>query len=798
MMAVADLEITGMHCAGCAGRVEKALRAVAGVEDVRVNLATGRAQVTHAGADPHQLAAAIVEAGYGVASTPIELEITGMTCASCVRRVEQALQSVEGVVAADVNLATDSAHVDAGAGVHAAALVEAVRRAGYQAAVRGSSAPPVRDAELLKLGLAALLSLPLVLPMLLLPFGVHVRLPGWLQLALAAPVQFWLGARFYRGAWGALKAGSGNMDLLVALGTSAAFGFSLWLLLADARHGTHSHYYFETAAVVITLVLVGKWLESRAKRQTGDAIRALMQLRPETARRRRADGRDEDVPVEALAVDDLVVVRPGERIAVDGRVVEGMSAIDQALITGESLPVAVRPGDSVVGGAVNGDGLLLVATTAVGAESMLARIIRLVASAQAQKPPIAKLVDRVAAVFVPVVVGIAGVAFAGWLLAGAGVERALINAVAVLVIACPCALGLATPTAIVTGTGAAARAGILIRDIDALQAARRVTHVVFDKTGTLTRGQPSVQALVPAEGRDGAQLLALAAALQQHSEHPLARAVIAMAEAERQQIPAVGEFQVLAGRGAQGVVDGQTATIGSARLMHDEGIEVGALAAAAERLQQAGNSVSYVAVLAPVPGVVGLLAFADAPRPTAAAAVQALHARGIQVQLLSGDNEGAARAVTAALGIDSWVANVLPAHKADEVARLRAGGAVVAMVGDGVNDAPALAEADVGIAMAGGTDVAMQTAGITLMRDDPRLVADALDISARTRSKVLQGLFWAFIYNVIGLPLAALGLLSPILAGGAMAASSISVVLNALVLKRWRGRAHAMTGGGAS
>ena len=464
---------------------------------------------------------------------------------------------------------------------------------------------------------------------------------------------------------------------------------------------------------------------------------------------------------------------------------DGVSSVDQSLLTGESMPVAVEPGSRVAGGAINADGRLLLRVTAVGAETLLAKIVRLVESAQARKAPVQKLVDRIAAWFVPAVLLAAALTLGGWLLAGASAETAILNAVAVLVIACPCALGLATPTAIVTGTGVAASAGILIRDPEALEHAERVTEVLFDKTGTLTEGKPRLAALRPAAATDDDELLRLAAALQSGSEHPLARAVLDAAAGQGMAPPVADGLRVVAGRGVRGHVDGHDTILGSRRMLEELGVDPAPLAAEAARLQAEGRSLSYVATLSP-PALLGLLAFGDEPRATAKAAVETLHRRGLEAAMLSGDNEGAAKAVADALGLDDWVANVLPEDKARTVEERRRQGAVVAMVGDGVNDAPALAAADVGIAMASGTDVAMHTAGITLMRNDPRLVADSIAISARTNRKIREGLFWAFLYNVVGIPLAALGFLSPMLAGAAMALSSVSVVANALLLKRWR------------
>ncbi|HYD98062.1 MAG TPA: heavy metal translocating P-type ATPase, partial [Alphaproteobacteria bacterium] len=732
---------------------------------------------------------AVAKAGYEPQEAEYDLAIGGMTCASCVARVEKALKRQPGVVEATVNLATESAHVRVLAGsIGPAELADAVGRAGYEARERRpETAAATEDAaaararrEKRHMVLAALLALPLVLPMLLEPFGVDAMLPGWLQLALAAPVQFWLGRRFYVAGWKALRAGSGNMDLLVAIGTTAAFGLSLWQMASGHGHG---HLYFEAAAVVIALVLLGKWLESRAKGQTAAAIRALGALRPATARLRR-DGAEVEVPVEAVRLGDRVVVRPGERIPVDGRIREGRSSLDESLLTGESLPVDKGPGDPVATGAINGNGLLELETTAIGAETMLARIIRMVEGAQAAKAPIQRLVDRVSAVFVPVVIGIALATLIGWLAVGAGWEAAILNAVAVLVIACPCALGLATPTAIMVGTGTAARHGILIKDAEALERAHAVTDVAFDKTGTLTQGRPELTEIAPAPGVAEAEALRLAAALQRGSEHPLARAVLARADGLA--LPALSDGAALPGRGVGGIVEGRTLRLGSRRLIDELGLDAAPLAERAAALQAAGRTVSWLAETAPQPRLLGLLAFGDPAKPGAAAAVAALRAAGVRAVMLTGDNAGAAAAIGRELGLDDVRAEVLPEGKAEAVAALRGAGRTVAMVGDGINDAPALAAADVGIAMATGTDVAMHTAGITLMRGDPALVADAIAVSRRTYAKIRQNLFWAFFYNLLGIPLAALGFLSPVVAGAAMAFSSVSVVTNALLLRRWK------------
>jgi Cu+-exporting ATPase len=725
----------------------------------------------------------------GVPAAATELTIAGMTCASCVARVEKALLRVPGVGAASVNLAAERASVTAAASTPVADLVAAVQRAGFDASPAVAAADSAGDdaaaeqrarRDRRRFVGAAVLTLPLVLPMLGHVAGADWMLPPWLQLALATPVQLWAGAGFYTAAWRALRAGAGTMDTLVALGTSAAYGLSLVHVLTAGE--ADPPLYFEASAAVVTLVLLGRWLESRARHGTTAAIRALTALRPETARVER-DGVELGVAVAAVAVGDIVVVRPGERVAVDGVVTAGHSAVDESLITGESLPVAKTVGDRVTAGAVNGDGLLRIRTAAVGGETTLARIIRLVQGAQASKAPVQRLVDRVAGVFVPFVVAVAAATFAGWWLAGAGVDTALMTAVTVLVIACPCALGLATPTAIMVGTGVAARHGILIKDADALERAHGVTTVVFDKTGTLTEGRPRVTGLVAADGDDEA-LLVLTAAAQQGSEHPLARAV--REAAAGRPLPAVEAFRSLPGRGLKAVVAGRRLVIGHRRLAADAGVDLSPVEAAAARCEDRGDTVMWVVETAPERRLLGILAAGDAVRTDAAAAVRRLAGRGLQVVLLTGDHGRSAAAVAGAVGIDRVVAEVLPADKTAEIGRLKDGGATVAMVGDGINDAPALAAADVGIAIGSGTDVAMHAAGITLMRPVPGLVADALDISRATWRKIRENLFWAFVYNVVALPLAAAGQLTPMLAGAAMAMSSVSVVTNALALRRWR------------
>ena len=723
-------------------------------------------------------------------TTTFDLPISGMTCASCAGRVERALVKVPGVNSVTVNLANERAHVDTAAHIDPQTLIDAVSRAGYSATLNqdrhadaGQKARHLHH-ERWALLLAIVLALPLILPMLLTPLGVHWMLPAWVQFALATPVQFILGARFYVAAWKAVRAGAGNMDLLVAIGTSAGYGLSVYQWL-HAAPGTTPHLYFEASAVVIALVLLGKYLESRAKRQTASAIRALEALRPERALR-VVDGLEQDVAISALQLDDRVLVKPGERFPVDGEVVEGRSHADEALITGESLPVVKQPGDKVTGGAINGEGQLLIMTTALGAETVLARIIRLVEDAQAGKAPIQKLVDKVSQVFVPSVLVIAFCTLAGWLLVGASLEVALINAVAVLVIACPCSLGLATPTAIMAGTGVAARYGILIKDAEALERAHEVDAVVFDKTGTLTSGAPRITNMSAVLGNEE-HLLQLAGALQRGSEHPLARAVLDVCHEWQLKPDAAQNSRVLSGRGIAGTVEGRELALGNRRLLEDSGLPMGDLTESARIWEAEGRTLSWLIEQAPEPKVIGMFAFGDTLKPGTDQAIRALNARGITSHLLTGDNRGSAQVVARALGIQDVHAEVLPADKAATVTRLKSNH-VVAMVGDGINDAPALAAADVGIAMGGGTDVAMHAAGITLMRGDPRLVPAALDISRRTYAKIRQNLFWAFVYNLIGIPLAALGYLNPVLAGAAMALSSVSVVSNALLLKTWKPR----------
>ena len=754
------------------------------------------------------------------APSSLDIGIGGMTCASCVGRVEKALKRVEGVQDASVNLATESARIhfvlSAENQPHMDALLRrAVRNAGYEpraaeAAIDAQDASAWTGFGPVAWGLA--LSLPLVLPMVAQAWGGHWMLsPVW-QFLLATPVQFVLGWRFYVAAWHAVKNRAGNMDLLVSLGTSAGWALSVWLWLSAAPDAM-VHLYFESSAVVITLVLLGKWLEARAKRQTTSAIRALHALRPDQAHVLGAEG-EFDVPIAEVLVGDVVVVKSGERFSVDGIVREGQTQVDESMLTGESLPVSKSVGARVTGGSINGEGRVLVRVDAVGAQTMLSQMIRLVEDAQAAKAPIQRLVDQVSAVFVPVVLVIAIGTMLAWWLSGHAFELALIHAVAVLVIACPCALGLATPAAIMAGTGVAAKHGILIKDAQALELAHKVTVVAFDKTGTLTLGKPRLVALraLSALNKAGPQeidlsLLPACAALQSGSAHPLALAVVDHAKQLGLAWSSPLNVRAVAGRGSLGEVDGQAFALGSLRWMQELQAQCASPAefeAQAKAFENEGASVSALAQQ--VSGewqLLGLMAFADEPKPGAKEAIAELRAQGIRTVMISGDNWGAARAMASRLGLntapesDEVIAEVLPADKAARVLALKSGSngqrLTVAMVGDGVNDAPALAAADVGMAMANGggasADVAMQAAGITLMRGDPRLVSAALDISSRTVAKIRQNLFWAFFYNAAGIPLAALGYLNPVLAGSAMALSSVSVMANALLLKRWK-RSH--------
>jgi P-type Cu+ transporter len=781
-----QLPIAGMSCASCVGRIEKALQQVAGVINASVNLANETANIT-GNADTTALIAAVHNAGYQIKQRQQQYNVSGMTCSSCAGRVEKALLKVPGVLSAQVNLATEQVNLTLLESVDAATLQQALAGSGYSLAEKPSTAaaadsdttPFYRQAWWPVVG-AAVLTLPLVLPMLGMLFGEDWMLPALWQWLLATPVQFYFGARFYKAGWGAVKAGSGNMDLLVAIGTSAAYGLSLYLWYSfDGHHGM-PHLYFESSAAVLTLVLLGKFLEHRAKRRTTDALRALENLKPSEARVMR-DGSWQLVAAATVQSGETVQVKPGERIAVDGEVLSGDSHVDEALISGESLPLHKSSGDKVVGGALNLDGVLELRATSVGAESTLAKIIRLVEQAQGAKAPVQALVDKISSIFVPVVLLIALITLLGWGLSSGDWTLGILNAVAVLVIACPCALGLATPAAIMAGTGTAARHGILVKDAVALERATRIDYVVFDKTGTLTEGKPQLSQLTAFSGTDTG-LLQLAVSLQQHSEHPLAKAILARAEQENIAPHAITDFAVVAGKGVKAQLEGAELMLGSSHWMRELGLEL-----PLDRITAKGASISWLAKKQQQHiELLGLFCFSDMLKPHAKAAVAQLQQQGIKVAMLTGDSKASAEVVAAELKLDSYQAEVLPADKASFIQQSQRAGYQVAMVGDGINDAPALAQADLGIAMATGTEVAVSAAAITLMRGEPVLVAAALTLAGKTYRKIQQNLFWAFIFNIIGIPLAALGYLNPVIAGAAMASSSLLVVSNALLLQRWK------------
>ena len=786
-MSEITLQLGGMSCAGCVGRVERALAGVDGIQRVAVNLAAQTARMdVQTNSQLLAVEQALQQAGYPAEQQTRQIQIGNLTCASCVGRAEAALGTVPGVLDAQVNLASQQARVRMLQGTDQDALLRALRQAGYPGQWVDTDAPaaeagPDLAKQRRRVIIAALLSAPMLLSMLPALLGAgHWMLPGWLQLVLASIVQFVFGATFYRGAWHALRNRTANMDLLVVLGTSAGWALSTWNLLTQSP-GTELHLYYEASAVIVTFILLGKYLENRAKGQTLEAIRALTALRPDTARLRDAEG-ERDVPLSQVLPGDQLVVRAGERIPVDAEIVEGDSHIDESMLTGESLPVSRGPGQAVRAGSLNQDGVLLLNTTGVGQDTLLAQIVRMVENAQSSKAPIQRLVDRVAAVFVPVVIAIA---LMTWVLGSffIGPQAALLNAIAVLVIACPCALGLATPTAIMVGTGVAARHGILIRDAEALERARLVNAVIFDKTGTLTRGKPALTRVEPLNGHSAEDVLRVALALQQQAEHPLARALCDYTAEQGIEAAPADNLQVLAGRGAQGLVDGQSAWLGSARLLEEQHLDLTPWQQQAAELQADGASLSW---LARGDQVLGLLSFADSLKDNARATIDRLQAQHIESLLISGDSQSAAEHIGRQLGLDQVRGSVLPADKVSEVQRLQQQGKVVAMIGDGINDAPALSSADIGMAMSTGTDVAMHSAGITLMRGDPALVPMALALSRRTGDKIRQNLFWAFVYNCLGIPLAAFGLLNPMIAGAMMAASSVCVVSNALLLKRWQ------------
>ena len=812
------IPVTGMSCAACSARVEKALSRAEGVSAAGVNLATGKATVEYdpEAVGPAGLIGAVEGAGYGAATEKTSLGVAGMTCASCAGRVEKALRGVPGVLDASVNLAAEKATVERLPGEASYGELErAVEGAGYGVVRRGKEqggAADVREREYrglkVRFAVAAVLTGLILLGSLPMMVGFMPPVPeGWLNLALlalATPVQFWAGWRFYGGAWGALKHGQANMNTLVAVGTSAAYLYSAVATLAPGLLAGRADVYFDTSALIVTLILLGRLLEARARGRTGEAIKRLMGLRAKTARVVR-DGEEFDVPVEDVVVGDVVAVRPGEKVPVDGVVVSGASAVDEAAITGESMPVTKREGDEVIGATVNKTGSLRFTATRVGEGTALAQIARLVEEAQGSKAPIQRLADRISAVFVPAVMALATVTFAVWLLFGPepAFTLALLNFVAVLIIACPCAMGLATPTSIMVGTGKGAERGILVRGGEALEAAHRLTTVVLDKTGTLTTGEPRLTDVVTTDGFSEDELLALAASAEKNSEHPLGEAIVRAAAERGLELDDVEGFDAPTGRGVRATVRGRGVIVGSRGLMRETGVSEDGLSRRFEEFSGEGKTAVFVAVEGEA---AGLLAVADAAREEAGEAVDSLRGMGLEVVMMTGDNERTASTVARELGIGRVLAEVLPEGKEGEVKKLQAEGKIVAMVGDGINDAPALARADVGIAIGTGTDVAMEAADLTLVSGDVRGVARAIRLSRATVRNIRQNLFWAFAYNVVLIPVAAgalyplfaggtvpevlkpflgeYGFLNPVLAAAAMALSSVTVVSNALRLRR--------------
>ncbi|MFC4455686.1 heavy metal translocating P-type ATPase [Deinococcus sonorensis] len=814
MTKTLELGVQGMTCASCVGRVERGLKRVEGVDDVAVNLATERATVQYdpARTSPQTLLDTVRDVGYEPVLSALEFGVQGMTCANCVGRVERALKKMDGVVSASVNLATERATVQyLPAAVGPGDLKAAVRDSGYSVLDapagqdRSDQEQALRDAHLSELLGAVRFSAVFAVPLLLLAMLPMLSLSAemwlmerlgpalnWVMLALALPVQFGPGRRFYRLGWTALRHRSPDMNSLVMIGTSAAFFYSLLVTLAPGIFppGT-AHVYYEASAVVITLILLGKYLEALARGRSSEAMKRLLGLQPKVARVVR-DGAELELPTDEVQRADLVSVRPGERVPVDGEVVSGRSYLDESMITGEPMPVLKEPGDSVVGGTINQNGALVFRATRIGAETALAQIIRMVEHAQGSKPPIQGLADRVVRVFVPVVLGIAALTFLAWLLFGGpqALSSALVNTVAVLIIACPCAMGLATPVSVMVGTGKAAELGVLFRTGAALEGLHAVQVVALDKTGTLTEGRPQLTDLVLTSTLERAEVLSLVASAEAQSEHPLGRAIVEAAGREGLPLEPAQYFEAVPGYGLAATIGGRLVNVGADRYMQQLGLDVDPVALQAAQLGQAGRTPLYAAIDGQL---AALLAVADPVKAGSAEAVRALKAQGVQVAMITGDNARTAQAIAEPLGIDQVLAEVLPGGKSDAVQRLQAAGQRVAFVGDGINDAPALARADVGLAIGTGTDVAVETADVVLMSGDLRGVPNAIALSRATLRNIRLNLFWAFAYNVLLIPVAAgvlapaLGWqLSPVLAAAAMGFSSVFVLSNALRLRRFR------------
>ncbi|MFC2017799.1 heavy metal translocating P-type ATPase [Chloroflexota bacterium] len=809
-----NIPVTGMTCAVCAANLEKGLAEVPGVAKANVNFASEKASVEYdpSKTDLKTIGNTISEMGYGIATKKSIFPVGGMTCASCVAHVEEAISGVPGVISVNVNLASEKATVDYLEGTTIADIRRAVEEAGYEL---GSEAATLEDVtaasqrEILNTRNRFVFALLLGLAIMAIGWGPDFSGKDYLLWALATPVQFWAGWRFYHGAWGALKHRTTDMNTLIAVGTSAAYIYSVIAIIAPGLFTSgklEAHLYFDTSAMIIALILLGRFLEARAKGQTSSAIKKLIGMQPKTAIVVR-DGEEREIPIDDVLTGDLVLVRPGGRIPVDGVIGEGYSSIDESMITGESIPVDKKAGDEVIGGTINKTGSFRFEATKVGKDTTLSQIVRLVEEAQGSKAPIQRLADVIASYFVPIVIGIATITFVIWYFVGPdpALTYALINFVAVLIIACPCALGLATPTAIMVGTGKGAEHGILIRSAEALERSHQINTVMLDKTGTLTQGTPRVTGIIAAPSSSREEVLRLAASAEHGSEHPLGEAIVKASQEQSLQLSPASDFKAIPGHGIEALVEGKRLILGNMKLIEESGLSLNELGGETDRLQTEGNTVMFLGVDGQV---MGIIAMADTLKPGAADVLKALHGMGIEVSMITGDNQRTAEAIAREAGIEHIVAEVLPEHKAEEVKKLQAEGRVVAMVGDGINDAPALAQADVGIAIGTGTDVAMETGDITLISGDLSGIATAISLSKHTMRTIKQNLFWAFAYNVTLIPVAAgilylafgdsgvpsglhsilgdFGFLNPILAAAAMAASSVTVTVNSLRLRRFK------------